>query len=342
MNTWVLIDTETDGLYAPIHAIEVAAQKFDGLCPVGDPIQVFINHGIEIPFEATEVHGYTTEFIEENGLSPIDAYARLRAYIGNNPVVSHYLQFDWNRVLMPELMRLGIPPIGRPGFCTWLLSRRALPEHLTHKLDHLRDYYDLACTRPHSALGDVEATTDLLQRIIFPRLTSINFDSIKKVYEFATMRPLLRCKCLIQDLDFETESRRVAETRREEKKRKEVVKRVHENIHSIPSLINEHELIEEEHDIIFMGRKFLFTGKMAFGLRSQAQKEVQLRGGLIPTSKHLSNDIDYLILGEDKEAGWTRLLHGGKLTSAFLNKFQYPSSKLHIVREEAFRSALLK
>ena len=81
---------------------------------------------------------------------------------------------------------------------------------------------------------------------------------------------------------------------------------------------------------------------MAFGLRSQAQKEVQLRGGLIPTSKHLSNDIDYLILGEDKEAGWTRLLHGGKLTSAFLNKFQHSSSKLHIVREEAFRSALIK
>ena len=80
METWALIDTETDGLYAPIFAIEVAAQKFEGLKPVGSPFRVFINHGIDIPLEATAVHGYTTEFIVQNGLPPLEAYSPLREY----------------------------------------------------------------------------------------------------------------------------------------------------------------------------------------------------------------------------------------------------------------------
>ena len=226
MESWVLVDTETDGLYAPIYAIEIAAQKFQGLQTVGLPFRVFINHGIEIPLEATAVHGYTTEFIFKNGVPPEEAYTALREYIGNLPVVSHFLQFDWNRVLFPEYKRLGIPVIGRPGFCSWSLSRRALPEHLTHRLDYLREFYNLRCSQAHSALGDVESTVDLLQRIIFPRLASINFNSIQKVLDFATMRPLLRCKCLIQKIDFDTEARRVALAKVEEKKKDEIIQKV--------------------------------------------------------------------------------------------------------------------
>jgi DNA polymerase III epsilon subunit-like protein len=342
MDTWVLIDTETDGLYAPIFAIEVAAQKFEGLKPVGNPFRVFINHGIEIPIEATLVHGYTTEFILQNGLPPLDAYSQLREYIGEVPVVSHFLQFDWNRVLFPEFNRLQIKPIGKPGFCSWGLARRALPEHLTHRLDYLRDFYDLHCCRPHSALGDLEATTDLLQRVIFPRLAGLHFDSIRKIYEFATMRPVLRCRCIVQGLDFEKEKLRLARVEWEERHKAVTINQAYENARSIPDLILEHELIDDEHEILFGGRKFLFTGKMVTGPRSAARKEIQRRGGITPTSNHLGDDIDYLVLGEDPEAGWLRLLHGGKLTSAFIKKFKNPSSRLHIIREDLLRAALME
>jgi DNA polymerase III epsilon subunit-like protein len=345
METWALIDTETDGLYAPIFAIEVAAQKFEGLKPVGYPFRVFINHGIDIPLEATAVHGYTTEFIVQNGLPPLEAYSQLREYIGGVPIVSHFLQFDWNRVLFHEFNRLQIEPIGKPSFCSWGLARRALPEHLTHRLDYLRDFYDLNCCRPHSALGDVEATTDLLQRVIFPRLKEIQYDSIQKIYEFATMRPILRCRCMVQRLDFEKEKLRIAQAEWEERYRAAEIERknrIYETARSIPNLILEHELIDEEHDILFNGRKFLFTGKMVTGPRSLARKEIQKRGGITPTSNHLGDDIDYLVLGEDPEAGWLRLLHGGKLTSAFIKKFRNPSSRLHIIREDLLRAALME
>ena len=342
MDTWALIDTETDGLYAPIHAIEVAAQRFEGLTTVGEPFRVFIDHGIEIPLEATLVHGYTTDFISKNGLPPEEAYSQLRSHLGAIPIVSHFLQFDWNRVLFPEFKRLNIPPIGKPGFCSWALSRRALPEHLTHRLDCLRDFYQLRCSQSHSALGDVEATTDLLQKIVFPRLKSIGFDSIEKVYEFATMRPILRCKCLIQKLDFETELRRIAQANREDKERTATLESVFRDNQSIPKLIWEHELIDDEQEISFAGRKFLFTGTLAMGPRSKARKEIQKRGGITPTSKYLGEDIDYLVLGEDKERGWTHLLQGGKLGSAFFKKFKNPKSKLRIIREESLRSALIQ
>lgn len=215
-STWTLIDTETDGLFAPIHVIDVAAQKFDGLTPVGEPFQVYINHEVSIPPEATAVHGYTTEFIRKHGIHPGTAYRGLRSYIGTDPVVSHNVSFDWDRVLVPEWTRLREEPIGQRGFCALLLSRRALPEHSTHRLDYLRDFHSLACSRPHSALGDVEATADLLTRIIFPRLAAIGYGSIAGIREFVSLRPVLRCRCLIEGLNYEEEAQRIRAARRTE------------------------------------------------------------------------------------------------------------------------------
>ena len=340
MKTWTLIDTETDGLYPPIHIIDLAAQKFEGLTPVGAPFQVFIDHGVAIPPDATAVHGYTTEFIRDRGVAPAEAYRQLRAYVDDDPIIAHYLMFDWDRVLIPELIRLRERPIGRRGFCSWLLSRRALPEHPTHKLDYLRDTHTLACSRPHSALGDVESTADLLTRIIFPRLASIGYDNIDGVHEFATLRPVLRCKCLIQGLDYEEEARKIAETRKEKRRLAKFIFEVECGRYPIPSLLLDHDLIDEEPTIVFSGRTFLFTGKMSWGTRPEAAALIEERGGSVSKSKTITKDIDYFVLGEDKEKGWTSLLHGGKLTAAFLKRFKEPDLKYRIVREEDFISAL--
>ncbi len=109
---WVIIDTETDGLYFPIHVVEVAAQRMRGLAPDGEPFQVFLNHNIPIPPEAHAIHGYTRDFLSEHGVTPQLAHNRLRDYIGSRAVSSHCLSFDWNRVLLPEWNRLGVAPSG--------------------------------------------------------------------------------------------------------------------------------------------------------------------------------------------------------------------------------------
>ena len=350
MNGWVLVDTETDGLETPIHAIEVAAQRFKGFEPFGEPFRVFINHGIEIPLAATAVHGYTTEVIEEYGISPQEAYQQIGDYISGAPIAAHYLGFDWNRVLAPEWERLGITPLGQRGFCTWKLAKRSLPEFATHKLDYLRDQFGLACSRAHSALGDIESVADLLLRIVFPRLINKGMTTLDEVVSF-TLLPPLHCKCFIQGLNYEEERARVEGEKAlqranqkgkkdEERARERFINAVESGEYLLPDLILDFDLIEEEPAVYFKDRSFLFTGKMKWGTRPQAERLIISRGGRVCKAKTVAGEVDYLVLGEDLEGGWTTLLQGGKLVHAFLKKLRNPETSFRIISEDDFVHAL--
>lgn len=350
MNGWVLVDTETDGLESPIHAIEVAAQRFKGFEPFGEPLRVFINHGIEIPLAATAVHGYTTDFIEEHGISPQEAYQQIGDYISGAPIAAHYLGFDWNRVLAPEWERLGIRPLGQRGFCTWKLAKRSLPEFPTHKLDYLRDHFGLVCSRAHSALGDIESVADLLLRVVFPRLVSKGLTTLDEVVSF-TLLPPLHCKCFIQGLNYEEERVRVDTEKAlqradrkakkdEERARESFINAVESGRYSLPDLISDFDLIEEDPAVYFKDRYFLFTGKMKWGTRPQAERLITSRGGRVCKAKTVAGEVDYFVLGEDLEGGWTTLLRGGKLVHAFLKKLKNPEASFRIILEDDFVHAL--
>lgn len=348
MSDWILVDTETDGLMSPIYAIEVAAQRFKELNPVGEPFRTFINHGIDIPADATAVHGYTTEFIKQNGVEPKEAYNRLGEYISGAPIASHYLGFDWNRVLFPEWERLGIKPLGIRGFCTWKLAKRSLPEFPTHKLDFLRAELGLKCSRAHSALGDIESVEDLLTRIVFPILDKKGIKSLSDIVEFSSLQPL-RCRCIIQGLKYEIELERVEEEKlrqkaeksskqKEEEARERFINDVINGNYPLPKLINDFELLEEEPVIYFKDRVFQFTGKMKWGSRTEVGKVVAERGGRVSMAKQLALETDYLVLGEDIESGWTKRV--AKLTQAFLRKLKSQNSSFRIILETDFISAL--
>ena len=64
---WVLIDTETTGLGAPIFVVELAAQRMRGWEPDGEPFRRLLNQNADIPPEASRVHGYTREILERDG-----------------------------------------------------------------------------------------------------------------------------------------------------------------------------------------------------------------------------------------------------------------------------------
>jgi len=331
---WVILDTETDGLYSPIHVVEVAAQRMRGLNSDGEPFQVFINHDVPIPAEALAVHGYTKEFLAANGVSPYAGHSLLRDYIGSRLVSAHYLNFDWNRVLIPEWARVGVAPCGRKGICTWLLSRRTIHETPSHRLDYLRDYFRLNCSRPHSAKGDVESTVDLLQRVIVPRLGTVGIETYEALHQFSRLQPIARCLCIVQGKDYESELR-------EDRARQYLLDRIDSSgIENLPSLILERNLIAESPEIQISGKVFLFTGKMAWGSRSKAQRFAQEYGGRLAKSKSVSGGVDYLVLGEDRQRGWTHLLNGGKLTQAFRKKITEPDGRLNLILETDFIGAV--
>ena len=352
---WVVLDTETDGLCHPIHIVEIAAQRMIDDQIDGEPFQIFLNHGVPIPTAAYSIHGYSQSFLTKNGAEPREAYKQLREYIGDRFVCCHNMRYDWSQALMPEWARLGIKSIGQKGFCTWMLSKRIVRELVSFRLDLLRDHYNLNCSKAHSALGDVESVVDLLSTHLLPLLHKKQITSFEDVLEFSQINPPIKATCLVHDMDYGeieaklNEQKRLARERKEAEKKKEkelakAVAKFEQDLEqatqeTFPKIISEYEFISDEPQIDFEGKNFLFTGKLKWGVRKKAQELVETLGGNAKKEKSV-NLVNYLILGEDKEMGWTRLIYGGKLHAAFMIKFENPDRDFHIVLEEDFFAAV--
>jgi DNA polymerase III epsilon subunit-like protein len=168
--SWILLDTETNGISAPIFVVDIAAQRMNGWDPCGQPFQALLNQNIAIPPDVSRLNGYTREILERDGIPARQAYDEFREYAKDAPLVSYNMEFDYDRVLTPEWSRLGISPIGTPGFCALRLTQRLLdPVPAGNcKLQTLRQFYRLPERGAHSALGDVLTVVDLLQKVLRP------------------------------------------------------------------------------------------------------------------------------------------------------------------------------
>lgn len=167
---WILIDTETTGLTTPIFVVELAAQRMCGWHPQGPSFRRLLNQNARIPSEVSRVHGYTPEILERDGEPAEVVYRDFAAYVDKLPLVSFNLQYDLAQVLEPEWSRLGIAPIGQPGFCALRLTQRLLdPVPAGNcKLQTLRQYYRLPERGAHTALGDVQTVMDLFAAVLQP------------------------------------------------------------------------------------------------------------------------------------------------------------------------------
>ncbi len=189
MNTepWILLDTETTGLSAPIFAVELAAQRMRGWTPDGEPFRKLLNQNADIPAEASRVHGYTREILERDGEPAQQVYREFAEYAGGLPLVAFNLEYDLDEVLKPEWKRLGIGAIGGHGFCALRLAQRLLdPVPAGNcKLQTLRQYYRLPERGAHTALGDVQTVVDLFAQVLRPIAEHRGLDTWDKLVEFA-------------------------------------------------------------------------------------------------------------------------------------------------------------
>ena len=184
---WILLDTETTGFSKPIFAVDLAAQKMRGWEKDGEPFRCLLNHGCAIPAEASRVHGYTREILERDGSPPAEVYEEFTEYAGGLPMVAYNLEYDWDKVLLPEWKRLGILQIGVPGFCALKLAQRLLdPVPAGNcKLQTLRQYYRLPENGAHTALGDVLTVIDLMQQVLRPLAEKRGLNTWEKIVGFA-------------------------------------------------------------------------------------------------------------------------------------------------------------
>ncbi len=195
---WVVVDTETNGLYPPVFTLEIAAQRMIGWEPAGDPFQILLNHDVPIDPAAQAVHGYSREFLRKAGRAPLEAHALFRDYAGDRPIVAYNLSFDWDRVLQPEWQRLRLPAAGCKGFCAMTLARRVIHETVNHRLETMKQHFRLTESRSHRGLNDVMTVVELFGGVFRERLAASGVVGFEAVAVFSRRTPIAGCHAALR------------------------------------------------------------------------------------------------------------------------------------------------
>jgi DNA polymerase-3 subunit epsilon len=163
--TFVITDIETTGLSPERdRMIEVACVELQGSEIVSEE-RTLINPERYIPQSIVQLTGISTAMVlgapKESEILPT-----VRGWLGNDAVfTAHNITFD-NNFLHTAFQRHGLSALTQPKLCTLRLARRVLPKHKGYSLGDLAVYFGIRVQGRHSALGDAQATAQLLIRLI--------------------------------------------------------------------------------------------------------------------------------------------------------------------------------
>lgn len=152
----IILDTETTGLDPKKgdRLIEIGCIEIFNRIPTGKEYHCFINPERDVPIEAQNVHGLSTDFLKDKPLFRKVAKDFL-AFIGDDTLVIHNAQFDIG-FLNFELERTGLPTIAMDRVVdTLALARRKHPAG-PNNLDALCKRYGIDNSKrtKHGALVD--------------------------------------------------------------------------------------------------------------------------------------------------------------------------------------------
>ena len=159
----IILDTETTGL-DPLRGdrlVEIGCIELFNRMPTGQTYHCYINPEREMPLEAFNVHGLSTEFLAEKPLFP-EVVEDFLNFIGDAPLVIHNASFDVG-FINAELDRIKRLPIPRERLVdTLLLARRKHPG-VSNRLDDLCSRYAIDNSRrtKHGALLDAELLAEV-------------------------------------------------------------------------------------------------------------------------------------------------------------------------------------
>lgn len=159
---YVVVDIETTGGSAARgdKIVEIAALKIrDG--ETVDLFHRFVNP--EKPIKNSHIHGITNERVkDEQTISPV--IHAFKDFLGDLPIVSHHIGFDWYSFLALEFFRNGIRPTN-PAACTVLLARKYL-DSPRNNLNVIAETYNIPLLNHHTADADAICANEILQLIL--------------------------------------------------------------------------------------------------------------------------------------------------------------------------------
>jgi len=176
VNWWegplLAIDTETSGVdYRTDRLVTVALVEADATNRTSTTEHWVLDCGVEIPDEAAQIHGYTTERVRAEGVKPetvIDAIAgQMRAHMDKGlPVVAYNASFDFS-FLNAELGRLDLPPLTPYPVVDPFVVDKHVDKYRRGRrtLTASADHYKVALDGAHDAAADAITAARLAWRI---------------------------------------------------------------------------------------------------------------------------------------------------------------------------------
>lgn len=171
----IVLDTETTGL-DPLRGdrlVEIGCVEIFNRMPTGQVYHVYLNPERDMPKEAFDVHGLSSEFLADKPLFASVADEFL-AFIGDSPLVIHNASFDIG-FINAELDKVKRRPVPRDRLVdTLLLARRKHPG-VSNRLDDLCSRYAIDNSRrtKHGALLDAELLAEVYIDLIGARQSQL-------------------------------------------------------------------------------------------------------------------------------------------------------------------------
>lgn len=179
--TYVVFDTETTGLLP--HKDEIvqigAVRVLRGRIIPNEKFDMLVDPGRPIPKRATAVHKISDDMVAGHP-APVDASQSFHKFCKNAVLVAHNAPFDLaflRRAVQNEPVTWDHPVLD-----TVLLSAVLFGTNESHTLDALCERLNVTLPKDlrHTALGDAQATADVLCKLI-PMLTARGFVTFQDV-----------------------------------------------------------------------------------------------------------------------------------------------------------------
>lgn len=192
----IIFDTETTGLNPREghRLVEIGCIEMVNRFPTGRVFHQYINPERDMPFEAFEIHGLSTEFLKDKPLFPAIA-DELWAFLDGAQLVAHNAGFDMG-FINAEFERVKKPAISLERVVdTVQLARRKFPGAKA-SLDALCERFGISNAHrvKHGALLDAEILAEVYSELLGGKQAALGFDGVSRgnAVASATVTPAAR------------------------------------------------------------------------------------------------------------------------------------------------------
>lgn len=164
-NAVIVLDVESTGLDTTTEdIIQIAAIKY-GQEGEKETLDLLVKPTKSVG-ASYHIHGFSDEQLQKEGIPPKEALQKLNAFVKNNVVVGHNIQYDLN-IIRSMMYRYDEKQfIPKAIYDTLDLACKVYPHLPNHKLETLAAFIQTKHTPNHNAYHDIMATGEVLSHLL--------------------------------------------------------------------------------------------------------------------------------------------------------------------------------